>query len=130
MKYFFTILFIGLLCHKVTEAQTPTYAGIPKPENVLVVYNANSDTSFLVANYYKTVRNIPEVNFMRPGLRFPDTTFSVDGATHAVGLGQVTDNIRDFDNHNSGTWYATEHAWKYFYQFMALPIKNYLFKYS
>ena len=38
MKYFVTFLFIALLCQNSAEAQTPTYAGLPGPENVLVVY--------------------------------------------------------------------------------------------
>ncbi len=48
MKYFVTFLFIALLCQNSTEAQTPTYAGLPGPENVLIVYNATSDTSLLI----------------------------------------------------------------------------------
>ena len=135
MKQALLLLFSFLLYCNIAKAQT--YAGSPGPENVLVVYKAKEnpqDTLGMISdsikNYYVNARQIPAVNIIQPGLRFPDSTFSIDGVTHTVELGQVTDNIRDFDNHNSGTWYATEHAWKYFYQFMALPIKNYLFKYS
>lgn len=137
MKYFFTFLLLSFLCATYSQTQTPTFAGIPGPENVLVVYKQPTnpqDTLGMISDsikeYYRIARNIPSENIIFPGLRFPDTTFSVDGVTHTVGLGQVTDNIRDFDNHNSGTWYATEHAWKYFYKFVALPIKNYLINHN
>lgn len=134
MKYLFSILFIALLCQNLTEAQTPTYAGLPGPGNVLVVYKAQNnqqDTlgmiSDSVMHYYINKRGIPFSNVISPGLNLPDSTqITVNGVTHWVGIRQVTDNIRDLYNHSIGTWYATEHAWKYFYQYVALPIKNYL----
>jgi len=126
MKLSLLSLVLIILYTVIIEAQEPTYANVPGPENVLVVYNADSDTSILVKNYYRDSRNIPAVNIINPGLRFPDTTFTIDGVTHTVGLAQVTDNIRDFNNHNSHTWYATEHAWKYFYQYVAAPIKEWI----
>ncbi len=133
MKFFPALLVFLFLCASYSNAQTPTYAGIPGQENVLVVYKQPTslqDTLGLISDsvkeYYRLARNIPAANVIFPGLRFPDTTFSVDGVTHTVGLRQGSDIIRDLDNHNSGTWYATEHAYKYFYKYVALPIKNYL----
>ncbi len=61
MKHLFVSIFFFLLCYTVTEAQ-PTYANIPGPENVLVVYNSLDQTSIDVKDYYKAARNIPAVN--------------------------------------------------------------------
>lgn len=108
----------------MTEAQTN--ANIPGPENVLVVYNINSSIEDSVMQYYVASRGIPYPDNVVE-LNLPDSTqITVDGVTHWVGIRQETDIIRDIYNHNIGTWYATEHAWKYFYNYIALPIKNHL----
>jgi len=128
MRHLFVLFFFFLLYYNVTEAQT--YANIPGPENVLVVYKVPTsfqDTlgriSDSVKTYYVNARGIPAVNVV--GLTLPDSVeITVDNVTHWVGIRQVTDNIRDINNHNSGTWFATEHAWKYFYQYVAVTIKN------
>lgn len=121
MKYFISVLFIALLCQNLTEAQTPTYADLPRPENVLVVYKAKEnqqDTLGIISDsvmqYYKTVRNIPSENIISPGLRFPDTTLTINGETHSVGLAQVSDIIRDFHQDSINATYSTFHAWQYF----------------
>lgn len=43
-------------------AQDPTNVNFPKPENILVVYSNDVDSSEIIANYYASVRNIPTVN--------------------------------------------------------------------
>ena len=58
MKYFVTFLFIALLCQNLTEAQTPSYAGLPGPENVLVVYKAPVDSS----RFFRC--NLPEPKYI------------------------------------------------------------------
>ena len=58
--YFFIVSLF--LCYNIAEAQTPTYASVPGPENVLVVYNSLSDTSKLVKYYYVNARGIPTVS--------------------------------------------------------------------
>jgi uncharacterized protein (TIGR03790 family) len=127
MKQFIIVLFIVLLCQNLTEAQTPTYAGLPRPENVLVVFNANSDTSRMVKDYYKLKRGIPAINIIQPGLDLPDLTqITVDGVTHAVGLAQETDIIRDFHQDSIHTATATFHAWQYFITYVRNPIYNYI----
>ncbi len=63
---YFSVLF--LLCFNIAEVQAQTYANIPGPENVLVVYNLNSSVSDSVANYYITARGIPAANVV--GLDF------------------------------------------------------------
>ena len=68
MKLFLISLFLIILYTISTEAQAPTYANIPGPENVLVVYklpdpNNPADTiSQAVMNYYVNARGIPTVN--------------------------------------------------------------------
>ena len=128
MKHVILFCFFFFLCLKIAEAQTN--ANIAGTENVLVVYRAQvneSDTiSQGVKNYYQNVRGIPASNIV-PGLNLPDSTqITINGVTHWVGIRQGTDLVRDLDNHTSGTWYASEHAWKYFYQYIANPIKNYI----
>ncbi len=122
MKHLIFPCFVFLLCFNLAEAQTN--ANIPSPANVLVVYNSNSGVSDSVKNYYRDACNIPNSNIVP--LYLPDTTIVIDGVTHPVIIAQETDIIRDSINHAIGTWYATEHAWKYFYQYVAAPIKNHI----
>lgn len=68
MKKFLWIAVLFLQCFKIAEVQAQTYANIPGPENVLVVYNLNSSVSDSVANYYVTARGIPGTNVV--GLDF------------------------------------------------------------
>ncbi|MCC6254748.1 MAG: hypothetical protein IT276_07535 [Ignavibacteriaceae bacterium] len=49
----FFILSLFLFAVQI-QAQIPTDAGIPDANQVLVVYNALSDTSILVKNYYQS----------------------------------------------------------------------------
>ena len=133
MKHFISVFFIALLCQNLTEAQTPTYAGLPGPENVLVVYKQPTslqDSLGLISDsikeYYRIARNIPSENIIFPGLRFPDTTFSIDGITHTLGLAQVSDIIRDFDQDSSQAVNPTFHAWQYFITYVRNPIYNYI----
>jgi len=132
MKLLFFFLLTFLLITVVSELKAQTYADLPGPENVLVVYKQpvdDQDTLGLISeavkDYYKTARNIPVSNIL--GLNsLISHNINIDGVTHPVIIAQETDNIRDSINHESGTWYATEHAWKYFYQNVAMPIKSYL----
>ncbi len=64
MKQLFVSCVFFLLCYNITEAQ-PTYANVPGPENVLVVFNSLDLTSKDVKDYYTTARNIPAVNVVR-----------------------------------------------------------------
>jgi hypothetical protein len=126
MKQLLVSLFYFLLFNNITEAQqSPTFAGPPGPDNVLVVYSSNSDTSLMVANYYKTARGIPASNII--GLdNFSNHDITIDGVTHPVIIAEQGNIIRDELNHEWGTWYATQHAWKYFYQYIAAPIKQHI----
>ena len=67
MKHILLLCFFFLLCYNVIEAQT--YANIPGPENVLVVYKVPTsfqDTlgriSDSVKTYYVNARGIPTVS--------------------------------------------------------------------
>lgn len=112
----------------ISEAQTPTDAGIPDANHVLVVYKlpeSQADTiSIGLANYYKNRRGIPANNIV--GLYLPDTTITINDTTHIVGLAQETDIIRDIDQ--DAIWAATPtfHAWRYYLDYVAAPIKNWI----
>ncbi len=123
MKHFIFVTFFILLFFNAIDAQTN--ANISGPENVLVVYNSNSDTSIMVKNYYVNARGIPTSNIV-PLNSLIGHNITVNGSTHSVSLAEGGNIIRDSVNHLNGTWYASPHAWKYFYQYIALPIKEYL----
>jgi hypothetical protein len=58
MKQFYLALFFSLLCFYKVDAQT--YAGIPGPENVLVVWtDTTRSASDSIKEYYKNERGIP-----------------------------------------------------------------------
>jgi uncharacterized protein (TIGR03790 family) len=124
----FSILF--LLSFAIAEAQTPTDAGIPESQHVLVVYkspdpNNPADTiSQSLANYYKNARNIPANNIVPLPLTRKDIT--INGVTHPVIIAQETDIIRDSINHelNNGTY--TFHAWRYYLDYVATPIREWI----
>ncbi len=65
-----------------TYPQTPTYANIAGPENVLVVYKSGDPVSTAIANYYMSARNIPAEN--KIGLNIPDS------AVYDKGYGNYT----------------------------------------
>jgi hypothetical protein len=108
----FLFLFPFLVLYTISiKAQTPTFADPPGPEHVLVVYNTQSDTSLLVANYYKDARNIPGINVVELSLP-SDAMITYQGETHLIELVQQGEIIRDSINQNSST--PTIHAWIYF----------------
>ncbi|MDY0083986.1 MAG: hypothetical protein RBR74_12450 [Ignavibacteriaceae bacterium] len=130
----FFSLFIFSTIHII--AQTPTFAGLPGPEHVLVVYklpgpNNPADTiSRAVKDYYVNARNIPASNIVL-GLTLPDEWLTYGGTTHRIEIVQSGDIIKDttqawqdsVTNYGAG---ATFHAWQYFYEHIAVPIKNHL----
>ncbi|MDP3149200.1 MAG: right-handed parallel beta-helix repeat-containing protein [Ignavibacteria bacterium] len=123
MKHFFTISFLFLLCTYSLEAQTN--ANIAGAENVLIVYNSLDQTSIDVKEYYKNARNIPASNVFHLD-SLVGKNITVNGSTHKVIIAEGGNIIRDSINHLNGTWYASSHAWKYFYQYVAAPIKDYI----
>lgn len=130
MKYFAAVFFTVLLCLNMTEAQTPTYAGLPGPENVLVVYNSLDQTSTDVKNYYQLKRGIPENNIC-PLISLPmREILNYNGEDHVIKIVQSGDIIQDstqaeIDSANSG-YQSSFHAWEYFYDHIAVPIKAYI----
>ena len=126
LKQILFLLFLAILC---LNAEAQTNANIAGPENVLVVYNSLDQTSIDVKNYYQSVRNIPSVNLCHLDYLSPHD-ITLNGNTHSVILAEGDNIIRDSYNHSIGTWYATEHAWKYFYQYMALPIQNWIISHN
>ncbi len=127
MKYLLMITLSVIFCSVIAEAQT--YANIAGPENVLIVYNNQNDSlgtiSKNVREYYVSTRNIPASNIV-PLDNLVNHNITVDGVTHPVILADGGNIIRDSLNHQWGTWYATQHAWKYFYQYVATPIKEWI----
>lgn len=131
MKQFLLVIVLFIPCFMIGEVQAQTYANIPLPENVLVVYklpdpNNEADTlSRAVKDYYKTARGIPVSNIF--GLdSLVSHNITIGGVTHPVIIAEQGNIIRDELNHEWGTWYATQHAWKYFYQYIAAPIKEHI----
>lgn len=125
MKTLYFFLFALFLLTVQAQAQDPTDAGIPDANHVLVVYNSLSDTSLMVKNYYQTARGIPESNIVP--LPLPESIpITINDTTHIVGLAQETDIIRDF--HQDSVWAVTptKHAFKYFLDNIATPIKTHL----
>jgi hypothetical protein len=114
----FSVLFF--LSINFAEAQTPTDAGIPEGQHVLVVYKQPTslqDTLGLISDsvkeYYKNARNIPESNIV--GLSLPySQDITIEGSTHRVKIVQVTDIIQDSVNNANNANEPTKHAFKYF----------------
>lgn len=130
MRILIPINLILFMC--MTSVNAQTNANIPGPENVLVVYkipSGSTDTLGLISdsvmNYYKTARGIPASNII--GLdNLSNHDITIDGVMHPVIIAEGGNIIRDELNHEWGTWYATQHAWKYFYQYIAAPIKEHI----
>lgn len=123
MKSFFIISFLFLICAISFKAQTNT--NIPGPENVLVVYNSNSDTSILIKNYYRDARNIPTSNIF--GLnRLIDTLVydSNSQTTHTIQIVQSGEIIKDANTQYQ--WTPAIHSWIYFNDRILKPIRNHL----
>lgn len=75
--------------------------------------------------YYLSARNIPEVNVVP--LNLPDSIeITIDNVTHWVGLAQGTDIIRDFNQHSDSAVTTTFHAWRYYLDYVAAPIKDWI----
>lgn len=132
MKKFLLFILFLLLCNKLTEAQIPTFADPPGPEHVLVVYNGQSDTSGFVKDYYVDARNIPAINVVElNGLT--NEWFTYGGTTHWIEIVQSGDILKDTTQAwedspsvTNGGAGATFHAWEYFHERIATPIKLYL----
>ncbi len=128
MRFLLLISLLLFLCYKVANAQTN--AGIPDPSTVLVVYNANSDTSIMVKNYYVQARNIPAINVVH--LQLPRREISVGDWSdpHIVKLGYNDEYIQDS---TWAVWDSTHcvdtakfHAWQYFLEEVVHPIRLHL----
>ena len=92
-------------------AQDPTNVNFPKPENILVVYSNDVDSSEIVAQYYASIRNIPEENIK--GINIP-TIKVYAGDTVTV----VQNNEVILGNGNLG--------WRYVRDVLADTIEYYL----
>lgn len=126
MKYPILLFFSLAIYSSSFFAQT--YTNTPSPENVLVVYNSRIDSSIIIKNYYSSVRNIPYYNLCP--LYLPDTNIVWGPDTHFVKIGRVADVIIDTVLSNWATSWPLPHAWKYFLDFIATPIQNWITNYQ
>lgn len=126
MKQLKVILILLFLIQ--TKIFCQTYASPPGPENVLVVYNSLDQISNEVKNYYIEMRGIPESNVVSlDGLE--DVNLTYENSTHHIAIVQSGDILRD--ETQSAIDSVTEeggtfHAWQYFYERIAIPIKQHL----
>ncbi|MBS4014468.1 MAG: hypothetical protein KGZ97_12060, partial [Bacteroidetes bacterium] len=117
MLRFCLFCFVCFFCLTKTDAQT--YAGFPDSSHVLVVFNSNSDTSALIANYYQTARGIPAENIV--GLQgLTNEWFTYGGTSHRIEIVQSGDILKDTTQawDDRAPYYAgpSFHAWQYFYE--------------
>lgn len=78
--------------------------------------------------YYQQARGIPEVNIC-PLNSLTSQTYTIDGSTHKVIIAQNGDIIQD--STNATFWHgASRHAWKYFIDNVANPIKQHLINHN
>ncbi len=133
MKNFLLFVLLLLYCNNFIEAQQiPTYAGIPGPENILVVYKVQSDptdtlgaVSDSVKEYYRLARGIPAVNIC-PLNSLTSQTITIDGSTHRVIIAQNGDIIQDSSKNILPWTGANRHAWVYFLNNVSTPIRNWI----
>lgn len=135
MKNFLRLSILLVLCCNIIEAQTN--AGIPDASTVLVVYREpvdENDTlgiiSEAIKDYYQLRRGIPETNIL--SLQLPRREISVGDWSdpHVVKLGYSDEYIQD------STWAVWDsvhcvdtakfHAWQYFLEEVANPIRLHL----
>jgi uncharacterized protein (TIGR03790 family) len=134
MKNLIIISLFFVLYFGISNAQTNV--NIPGPENVLVVYKVPSDStdslgivSQDIMLYYKNARNIPSSNIVP--LELPRRIINLDDGTgdHVVKLAYNNEHIQD------STWAEVDsisyvapkfHAWLYFLEEMADPIRLHL----
>ncbi|MBZ0198287.1 MAG: hypothetical protein K8H86_00350 [Ignavibacteriaceae bacterium] len=92
MKQFIVFCLFFLLCFSIAEAQT--FADIPGPENVLVVYKMptglNDTLGFVsdsVKTYYQNARNIPASNII--GIPLPNSVQYQSGLATLRNGGEI-----------------------------------------
>lgn len=93
--------------------QNLTYKNFPTPEEVLVVYARNIDSSSYVAQYYASVRNIPDENIIPEGLFIPSSI------TYQEGIATLQAGGEDI-------WGLGNLGWRYVIDTIATPIQRYL----
>lgn len=91
--------------------QSRTYKNFPTPEEVLVVYASNIDSSLYVKNYYVSIRTIPSVNVVP--LNIPQSI------TYPEGTAELRPGGEDI-------WGNGNLGWRYVKDAIADPIQNYL----
>jgi len=114
-------------------AQDPTYANLPLPSEILVVYNANIENSEIAANYYQQARNIPAINLC-PISDLPTyVDYGQDGGAYLVNWYYDGENFYNYlaeDGEVILSWLSTGPSgkahWLYYKDYIEDPIKNYM----
>lgn len=91
--------------------QDPTFKNFPLPEEVLLVYASNIDSSLYVKNYYVSTRSIPSVNVIP--LNIPQSI------TYPEGTATLQPGGEDI-------WGDGNLGWRYVKDTIATPIERYL----
>ena len=125
MKTSITFFVLFVLFNNTILSQEPTNAGIPDASRVLVVYNSNSMVSDSVMQYYVAARGIPHPQNV-VGLPLTRRDITINGVTHPVIIAQETDIIRDSINHQLNNGTKSFHAWRYYLDYVATPIRDWI----
>lgn len=76
--------------------QNPTYANLPLPSEILVVYNANVEYSYIAANYYQQARNIPSINLC-PITDLPlSVNYGAEGGAYLINWYRDANNFYNY----------------------------------
>jgi uncharacterized protein (TIGR03790 family) len=113
--------------------QDETFANLPLPSEILVVYNANVDSSELVAGYYQQARNIPAINLC-PLTDLPlSVDYGQDGGAYLVNWYRDSNNFYNYlaeDGEVILSWRPQppqgKAHWLYYKDYIEDPIKNYM----
>jgi len=113
--------------------QEETYANLPVPSEILIVYNANVDSSESVANYYQEARNIPSLNLC-PITDLPTyVDYGQDGGAYLINWDYDGTNFYNYlaaDGEVILSWLPTGSYWKahwlYYRDYIEDPIKDYI----
>ncbi len=113
--------------------QEKTYANLPLPSEILIVYNANVDSSEIVANYYQQARNIPSINIC-PLTDLPTyVDYGQDGGAYLVNWYYDSTNFYNYlaeDGEVILSWIPPNSSgkshWLYYKDYIETPIKDYM----
>ena len=114
-------------------AQDPTYANLPLPSEILVVYNENVDYSEAVASYYQQARNIPSINLCLITDLPTYVDYGQEGGAFLVNWSYDGVNLTNYlaeDGETIVSWRPGltqgKAHWLYYKDYIETPIKDYM----